>query len=43
MDNLGFIATGYILTAAGLGGYASYLLYRARRAGRQAATILSNR
>ena len=43
MDNAGFIAAGYLLTAAGLGGYAWYLLWRARRATRQAAAILANR
>lgn len=36
MDNLGFIAAGYLLTALSLAGYTVHLLLRARRAVRRA-------
>jgi hypothetical protein len=32
VDNLGFVAAGYLLTALSLAGYAAHLRLRARRA-----------
>jgi hypothetical protein len=36
VDNLGFVAAGYLLTALSLAGYAIHLRLRARRAVRRA-------
>jgi hypothetical protein len=41
MDNLGYVAAGYLLTAATLGGYVLRLHARARRARRRAAALRS--
>jgi len=35
VDNLGFVAAGYLLTVLSLAGYAAHLLLRARRAVRR--------
>jgi hypothetical protein len=39
MPELGYVAAGYLTTAAALGGYLLRLRYRARRARRQAAAL----
>lgn len=39
MRDLGFVAAGYLVTAAALGGYVLRLLARARRARRRAAAL----
>jgi hypothetical protein len=39
VDNLGFIAAGYLLTVVSLAGYAVHLHLRARRAIRRAAAF----
>jgi hypothetical protein len=41
MDNLGYVAAGYLLTAATLGGYVLRLHVRARRARQRAAALRS--
>lgn len=38
-EHLGYVATGYLLTAAALGGYALGLRRRLRRARQRAAAI----
>jgi len=43
MDDLGFVAAGYLITAVSLAGYALHLLRRARRARRRAAALASRR
>jgi hypothetical protein len=39
MPELGYVAAGYLTTAAALGGHLLRLRYRARRARRQAAAL----
>jgi hypothetical protein len=39
MPDLGYVAAGYLTTAAALGGYLLRLRQRARRARRQAAAL----
>ncbi len=41
MDHLGYVAAGYLLTAATLGGYVLRLHARARRARRRTAALTS--
>jgi hypothetical protein len=39
MPDLGYLAAGYLITAAALGGYLLRLRHRARRARRQIAAL----
>jgi hypothetical protein len=41
--NEGFVVAGYAVTAAGLGGYVTRLLWRARRARQRVAAIAAKR
>jgi hypothetical protein len=41
--NIGYVVAGYAVAAAGLGGYAGYLIMRARRARLRAAAIAAKR
>jgi hypothetical protein len=43
VDNAGFVVTGYLLTAASLGGYVWSLMRRARRARERAAAVAARR
>jgi hypothetical protein len=43
MRDLGYVAAGYLVTAAALGGYVLRLFARARRARRRAAALAGRR
>ena len=43
MDNAGYVAAGYLLTAAVLGGYVLRLVSRARRARRVTEAVVARR
>lgn len=43
MDNAGYVAVGYLLTAAALGGYVLRLFSRARRARKVTEAIVARR
>jgi hypothetical protein len=43
VDNMGYVVTGYVLTAGAIAGYAGSLFIRARRARARAAAVAARR